>query len=241
MKLVACAARSPAIIPRTFHEPTVRSAAPDGLRHPDVEAAMKIFIEVCGVGLWFYAERLSLTSFSYGGRRFTTFHPSIALANSGEMQIELIQQRSDHPSMGRDFLARKPQGRAAVLVELAGELQRALSSARWPTATWSVRKAMHRADASCISVTRAIPGTTIETSGLSPRCAGASSTRCARRRPGGMARTRSAPVGRADTHAAKKKKKKKKMVVRSSSMKLTHRNRLRLSAPAIALNGLSSG
>ena len=77
---------------------------------PDVEAAMKHWIEVCGVGPWFYAERLPLTSFSYGGKRYDDIHLSIALANSGEMQIELIQQRSDHPSMGRDFLAANPKG-----------------------------------------------------------------------------------------------------------------------------------
>jgi hypothetical protein len=77
---------------------------------PDVEAAMKHWVEVCGVGPWFYAERLPLTAFSYGGKRYDDIHLSIALANSGEMQIELIQQRSDHPSMGRDFLAANPRG-----------------------------------------------------------------------------------------------------------------------------------
>jgi len=77
---------------------------------PDVEAAMRHWIEVCGVGPWFYAERLPLASFSYGGKRYDDIHLSIALANSGEMQIELIQQRSDHPSMGRDFLAVNPRG-----------------------------------------------------------------------------------------------------------------------------------
>ncbi len=93
---------------------------------PDVEAAMRHWIEVCGVGPWFYAERLPLTSFSYGGKRYDDIHLSIALANSGEMQIELIQQRSDHPSHGPRLPGREPQGRAAALVELAGELRRAL-------------------------------------------------------------------------------------------------------------------
>ena len=54
---------------------------------PDVEAAMKHWVEVCGVGPWFYADRLPLTSFSYGGKRYDDIHLSIALANSGEMQI----------------------------------------------------------------------------------------------------------------------------------------------------------
>src|SRR5262249_30701331 len=77
---------------------------------PDVEAAMQHWVEVCGVGPWFYAERLPLTSFRYGGQRYDDIHLSIALANSGEVQIELIQQRSDHPSMGRDFLVGNPKG-----------------------------------------------------------------------------------------------------------------------------------
>lgn len=35
---------------------------------------------------------------------------SIALANSGPLQIELIQQRNDAPSMYRDFLAEGHEG-----------------------------------------------------------------------------------------------------------------------------------
>ena len=65
---------------------------------PDVEAAMRHWVEVCGVGPWFYAERLPLTAFTYGGKRYDDIHVSIGLANSGDMQIELIQQRSDHPA-----------------------------------------------------------------------------------------------------------------------------------------------
>jgi hypothetical protein len=43
---------------------------------PDVAAAMKHWVEVCGVGPWFYAERLPLTSFSYGGKRYDDIHLS---------------------------------------------------------------------------------------------------------------------------------------------------------------------
>ncbi len=35
---------------------------------------------------------------------------SVALANSGDLQIELIQQRNDAPSMYLDFLARHGEG-----------------------------------------------------------------------------------------------------------------------------------
>jgi hypothetical protein len=76
----------------------------------DVEAAMRHWVEVCGVGPWFYAERLPLTAFTYAGKHYDDIHVSIGLANSGDMQVELIQQRSDHPSMYRDFLAVHPEG-----------------------------------------------------------------------------------------------------------------------------------
>ena len=76
----------------------------------DIEAAMRHWVEVCGVGPWYYADRLPLTGFTYGGARYDEIHVSVALANSGEMQIELIQQRCDTPSMYRDFLAAGHEG-----------------------------------------------------------------------------------------------------------------------------------
>ena len=54
----------------------------------DIEGAMAHWANVCGIGPWFYAERLPLTAFSYRGRRYDQMHASIALANSGDVQIE---------------------------------------------------------------------------------------------------------------------------------------------------------
>ncbi|MGE0418805.1 MAG: VOC family protein [Acetobacteraceae bacterium] len=76
----------------------------------DIEAAMKHWVEVCGVGPWFYADRLAVTGFTYGGQRHDDIHLSIALANSGDVQLELIQQRCATPSMYQDFLARGLEG-----------------------------------------------------------------------------------------------------------------------------------
>ena len=59
----------------------------------DIEGAMRHWIEVCGVGPWFYTDRLALTAFTYDGKRYDDLHASIALANSGDVQLELIQQR----------------------------------------------------------------------------------------------------------------------------------------------------
>lgn len=76
----------------------------------DIEAAMQHWSEVCGVGPWFYADKLPVTSFTYRGERFDDIHISVALANSGDTQLELIQQRCDTPSMYRDFLAAGNEG-----------------------------------------------------------------------------------------------------------------------------------
>ena len=76
----------------------------------DIDAAMRHWIDVCGVGPWFYAEKLPVTAFSYRGDAHDDIHISVALANSGDVQLELIQQRCDAPSMYRDFLAASPEG-----------------------------------------------------------------------------------------------------------------------------------
>lgn len=76
----------------------------------DIEAAMRHWMNVCGVGPWFYTDRLAITQFSYKGQQYDQMHASIALANSGDVQLELIQQRCETPSMYRDFLAAGHEG-----------------------------------------------------------------------------------------------------------------------------------
>ena len=69
----------------------------------DVEAAMQHWIEVCGIGPWYYVDKLTLQDFQYRGQPGDP-HLSIGLANSGYVQVELIQQRDDSPTMYQDFL-----------------------------------------------------------------------------------------------------------------------------------------
>lgn len=69
----------------------------------DIEAAMKHWTEVLGVGPFYYIERVKMDWFRYRGAP-SDAEVSIALANTGDLQIELIQQRNDAPSMYRDFL-----------------------------------------------------------------------------------------------------------------------------------------
>ncbi|QET01217.1 MULTISPECIES: VOC family protein [Cupriavidus] len=76
----------------------------------DIERAMRHWSEVLGVGPWFYKEAVGTTEFRYYGKPSALPDLSIALANSGGVQIELIQQRNDAPSLYLDSLARGGEG-----------------------------------------------------------------------------------------------------------------------------------
>ena len=69
----------------------------------DIRKAMDYWVDVMGVGPWFYVDRVTTDYFRYRGEP-SDVEMSIALANSGDLQIELIQQRNGAPSMYRDFL-----------------------------------------------------------------------------------------------------------------------------------------
>ncbi len=75
----------------------------------DIEAEMRRWIEILGVGPWFYAERVPPTGFFHRGQD-SSAERSVALANSGALQIELIQQRNDAPSMYLEFLEKHGEG-----------------------------------------------------------------------------------------------------------------------------------
>ncbi len=69
----------------------------------DIEAAMRHWTDVLGVGPFFYIERVPVEDFRYREEP-SDVDVSIALANSGALQIELIQPRNDAPSLWGDFL-----------------------------------------------------------------------------------------------------------------------------------------
>ncbi len=81
----------------------------------DIEAAMKYWIDVNGVGPFFYIERVPLASFTYRGQSSMP-EMSIALAFSGFAQVELIQQRNDAPSMYKDYLDAGQEGLQHVVL-----------------------------------------------------------------------------------------------------------------------------
>jgi hypothetical protein len=75
----------------------------------DIATAMAHWTRVIGVGPFFYFERVPIEDFVYRGEP-SAIDVSIALANSGDLQIELIEQRNDAPSMYRDFVAAGHEG-----------------------------------------------------------------------------------------------------------------------------------
>jgi len=70
---------------------------------PDIEAAMAYWADDLGVGPWYYNPKVPIRNYTYRGERYEP-HNSVALANAGGLQIELLQTRNDVPSMYRDFL-----------------------------------------------------------------------------------------------------------------------------------------
>ncbi|HRO59446.1 MAG TPA: VOC family protein [Burkholderiaceae bacterium] len=75
----------------------------------DIEKAMGHWVRL-GVGPWFYKEEVDSTEFRYYGKPSRLPKLSIALANSGDLQIELIQQRDAAPSLYLDSLASNGEG-----------------------------------------------------------------------------------------------------------------------------------
>ena len=74
----------------------------------DIRASMDRWGGV-GVGPWFYIDRVKTDYFRHRGVD-SPLEMSVAIANSGAMQIELIQQRNDAPSMYKEFLSRGREG-----------------------------------------------------------------------------------------------------------------------------------
>jgi len=68
----------------------------------DIDTAMDNWVKH-GVGPWFYVDRVQTDYFRYRGAD-SDMQMSVALANSGDVQLELIQPRNDAPSMYKDFL-----------------------------------------------------------------------------------------------------------------------------------------
>ena len=75
----------------------------------DLRRAIDHWVQVADVGPWFLAENLTYEGFAYRGVP-GQLKLSVALANSGELQLELIQPLDQAPSMFREFLDAGQEG-----------------------------------------------------------------------------------------------------------------------------------
>jgi Glyoxalase/Bleomycin resistance protein/Dioxygenase superfamily len=98
----------------------------------DLDGAVEAWLQV-GVGPWLLLRDLTQTGSVYRGRPAEPV-VSIAFANSGDLQVELIEQRDDSPSIYREFLDAGRQGlhHLAWWVDDFPAASRAAQGAAWP-------------------------------------------------------------------------------------------------------------
>ena len=75
----------------------------------DIDAALEHWL-AAGVGPWYVFDPLRVERFCYRGGPSIVPDIAVALAYSGSIQVELIQQRDDAPTLYRDFLAASGEG-----------------------------------------------------------------------------------------------------------------------------------
>ena len=74
----------------------------------DIQAAMRHWTKTCGVGPFFLLEHVAMEDLTYRGKP-ATLDCSIAIAQAGPAQIELVEQHCQSPSVYRDLI---PKGRS---------------------------------------------------------------------------------------------------------------------------------
>lgn len=101
----------------------------------DIDGAMRSWLGL-GVGPWFVMRNLTL-SVSYRGEP-CEITQSLALSNSGDMQVELIQQHSEAPSIFTEFLESHGGGfhQIAYWSSDFDATMQAVAEAGWPV-VWS--------------------------------------------------------------------------------------------------------
>ncbi|OBG13635.1 glyoxalase [Mycolicibacterium celeriflavum] len=101
----------------------------------DIDRAIESWLEL-GVGPWFVMRNLTLAA-RYRGEP-CEITQSLALSNSGDMQLELIQQHSEAPSIFTEFLDASGEGfhQFAYWATDFEETMKAVARAGWPV-VWS--------------------------------------------------------------------------------------------------------
>ncbi len=76
----------------------------------DVDRAMRYWTEILGVGPFYVIAECTISNFQYRGRPSASPVITMAFAQSGNVQIELIQQHNDAPTAFREFLSAGREG-----------------------------------------------------------------------------------------------------------------------------------
>lgn len=76
----------------------------------DIDRAMSYWSNVLGVGPFFVRRKLVFVDYRYRGEDAPSPTISVALANSGAMQVELIEQHDEAASIYREFLLAGREG-----------------------------------------------------------------------------------------------------------------------------------
>lgn len=77
----------------------------------DAAAAMNFWTRTMGIGPFYVVSEMTMNNFEYRGRPSTSPVVTLCFAQSGDVQIELIQQHNNAPSAYREFLS---AGRSGV-------------------------------------------------------------------------------------------------------------------------------
>jgi len=94
----------------------------------DLDRALEGWL-AAGVGPWYVLDPLAVERFQYRGGASMVPDVAIALSYSGELQVELIQQRDDTPTLYRDFLAISAEGGLQHLGFIPADYDAVLASA----------------------------------------------------------------------------------------------------------------
>lgn len=81
-----------------------------GLVVRDFEATLRDWTQVQGIGPFWYFHDMPVQDFRYRGKESEAPILSIAFGYTGDLQIEIIHQKNDVPSIYRDFLASGREG-----------------------------------------------------------------------------------------------------------------------------------
>lgn len=76
----------------------------------DLDDACMRWVRTTGIGPFLTVRNIPLTDFTYRGDKGEGIDFSVAIAQSGGVQIELVQQHCDRPSAYRDLIAKGAQG-----------------------------------------------------------------------------------------------------------------------------------